>query len=295
MERVHLKQSRAYAKYMQLIGWETPRHLKTFTYIKRIPLTPLAVMKCQRVPAAGLDFEWLQYLTRQKRFVQSYIELADETRDIGEQIHTRLREAGFGQTARGMLPSKTILLDLTQKDGQLLAGMRTKTRYNIGLAERKDLTAEVFGGRDLMRHPKLLAAFEKLVRISASRGSYFSVPRDWLDKQLTAFGDDAYMVAIKKHTEWLAGAMYLISGDTVYYEYNGATDRGRHLMAPTFAVWGGMREAKRRKLARFDFGGVWDERVPKVNIRFTGFSRFKESFGGMARHYPLPYMKWGWR
>jgi lipid II:glycine glycyltransferase (peptidoglycan interpeptide bridge formation enzyme) len=92
------------------------------------------------------------------------------------------------------------------------------------------------------------------------------------------------------HRTLAAATVYLTAGPVSYYGYNGSSETGRALMAPTLAVWEGIREARRRKLGWLDFDGEYDTRFPIK--RFKGFSRFKAGFGGLIVDYPPVFVRW---
>ena len=68
---------------------------------------------------------------------------------------------------------------------------------------------------------------------------------------------------------------------------HGATKEGKKLFAPPLLVWEALKVSKQRKMKRFDFVGVWDERLPRGNDSWKGFTKFKEGFGGNQVHYPI--------
>jgi hypothetical protein len=39
----------------------------------------------------------------------------------------------------------------------------------------------------------------------------------------------------------------------------------------------------------FDFEGIFDERYPKSNRDWLGFSKFKSGFGGKEIYFPPPF------
>ena len=63
-----------------------------------------------------------------------------------------------------------------------------------------------------------------------------------------------------------------------FYWHNCSTETGKKLFAPTLCVWEVIKESKRRNLQIFDFEGLWDERFPKLNKNWQGFSQFKKGF-----------------
>jgi lipid II:glycine glycyltransferase (peptidoglycan interpeptide bridge formation enzyme) len=67
----------------------------------------------------------------------------------------------------------------------------------------------------------------------------------------------------------------------------GATKKGKKLFAPTLLVWEALKVSKKRKMKYFDFIGVWDERTPRKNTEWKGFTKFKEGFGGKELYYPM--------
>lgn len=75
--------------------------------------------------------------------------------------------------------------------------------------------------------------------------------------------------------------------DTCYYWIAGSTGYGKRLHTATLLVWEAMQLAKDRGYERFDFLGVWDERLPAVHPEWKGFTKFKEGFGGEDVYYPL--------
>ena len=85
----------------------------------------------------------------------------------------------------------------------------------------------------------------------------------------------------------IGGILLLFWDHTSYYWLVGATKKGKKLFAPTLLVWEALKLSKKRGVKRFDFIGVWDERLPCQNTEWKGFSKFKEGFGGKEMYYPI--------
>jgi lipid II:glycine glycyltransferase (peptidoglycan interpeptide bridge formation enzyme) len=286
-----VRQTFQFAKYMQAIGWNIET-LSTgeIAYIRPIPLTPLSVLKIQRAGGENLEPEEVIDLMSRYKTMMSYVELDASPY---KKFQEKWERVGFKPTKNGMLPTKTVIVNTGLTTKELSQRLHKKTRYNLRLAERYKLSTVMTLGDELTQNKKLFQNFVNLMQLNAKRGKYWGISKDWLWQQLMSFGNKSFIVTVYgPHDNLLAGALYLMSKDTVFYESNGATDEGRKKMASTLTVWQGILEAKKRGKKWFDFDGIYDERYPIK--RWQGFSRFKKSFGGEIISYPPAYKKWWW-
>jgi len=83
----------------------------------------------------------------------------------------------------------------------------------------------------------------------------------------------------------------LIHGRVAYYSHNASSVSGRKKFIPTVLTWRAIRLAKKLGCSRFDFEGIEDERYP-VTKKWSGFTRFKKSFGGDVVEYVGSFSKW---
>jgi hypothetical protein len=81
-------------------------------------------------------------------------------------------------------------------------------------------------------------------------------------------------------TNLAAACLILTSPNMAFYWHNCSNKEGKKLFAPTLCLWTAIKESKKRGLKIFDFEGVWDERYPKLNRGWQGFTRFKLGFIG---------------
>lgn len=186
------------------------------------------------------------------------------------------QKRGFKYSTKHIQPHKTLILDLSSDEDQLLSYMHSKTRYNIGLAEKKDIT--VSEGRNF-------DTFWALLKKTTEKDGFSSHPREYYEKLLEFFSSGhkrditaRLFFAYQKSTP-LAGAIILEYGKTAYY-LHGASDREyRALMAPHLMHWEIIKYYKRGGFQLYDFWGVDDKRWP-------GVSRFKHGFAGRVIEYP---------
>lgn len=97
------------------------------------------------------------------------------------------------------------------------------------------------------------------------------------------------LLAQTKDRHIVGGVLILYWDNVAYYWIAGATKVGKKLFAPTLLVWEALTKAKSQRCTSFDFVGVWDERLPKENLPWKGFTKFKEGFGGTPLYYPLSH------
>lgn len=260
-----LRQTPQYAKYMQTLGWEIEKINKNYVYLKKIPLFG-KIAKLQR-PSKGIFNFKFSVFNKTQNIAALYIE---------PPLNTRYKIPNIFKLARSaFLPSKTIQIDLTKTEGQLLKEMKSKTRYNIGLAQRK---------RVVVKKSEDINAFRDLWKSSAHRR--FALPQS---KEITAlwhaFGKKAHLLLTYKENSLLAGVLLARSPDTAFYMYAGSTREGKKLFAPTLVAWEAIRWAKKMRCKTFDFEGVYDKRYSSTRS-WQGFTRFKEGFGGNAVEFP---------
>ncbi len=191
-----------------------------------------------------------------------------------------LEQYGYRWDKVAVAPTKTILVDLTAEEDEMLARMESKTRYNIRLSQRRGVTTQIATGEDLLKEQALLDQFAAVLQQNFQRLKMKAPSIKFLERICQAFGDNYYVVfAHLSNGEPGAVASYILYGDTISYQMNGSTEAGRHDFAANAAVWAGMLAGKRRGCSWLDFDGIADERY-KEDEEWEGFTRFKSGFGG---------------
>ncbi|MEK7539810.1 MAG: peptidoglycan bridge formation glycyltransferase FemA/FemB family protein [Patescibacteria group bacterium] len=188
-----------------------------------------------------------------------------------------LRLPGAWKKVADRQPSRTLLLDLTKTEEDLLAGMHSKTRYNIKLAERKGMTVR-FG-----RSSKEMDAFIHCIKETYARHEIKSFPESYYRTQLATIPWEQVGLA---EYEGKVVATNLLShfGDTFTYVHGGSLSAHKELMAPQLLQWRSIQEAKKLGAKWYDFYGIAPEGA--VNHPWAGISRFKLGFGGVAVERP---------
>ena len=182
-------------------------------------------------------------------------------------------------------PCASSALDISRSEAELLKGMHQKTRYNLHLAERKDLIFRWGSAEDFQ-------AFWGLLQGTAERGKFrthaFTHYHELLKTcEPTPFSADKEfelkLGLVEHHGKLLAACLNVASLGVVTY-LHGASDRAQpELMAPYMLHWRVIQAAQAAGFKRYDWWGVRTERSGTSS--WEGFTRFKMRFGGPQLEY----------
>jgi lipid II:glycine glycyltransferase (peptidoglycan interpeptide bridge formation enzyme) len=164
---------------------------------------------------------------------------------------------------------KTLILDITKSDQELLKQMHQKTRYNIRLAEKK--------GIKIKKDKKYFEEFWKLLKDTAKKGGFHTHPKEHYKKLLEVSGIELFIVKFKGKI--IAADIVLFYNKQAIYLHGASDYEYRNLMAPYLLQWHQILEAKKRGCTEYDFWGIDEKKWP-------GVTRFKKGFNGKEIKYP---------
>jgi lipid II:glycine glycyltransferase (peptidoglycan interpeptide bridge formation enzyme) len=262
------------------------------------PRLPLSVMYVPKGPALNFDdvtvldrvLAELETMARRRRAIFIKID-PDVNADApqGEAVLAALRQRGWRASAEQIQFRNTMTLDLASSEDTLLAGMKSKTRYNVRLAGRKGVRVRLGDLDDL---PRLYEMYAE----TAARDDFIIRP---LDYYRHAWGDFisaglAQPFVAEFEGEILAALILFRFGRVAWYMYGASSDRYRNTMPNHLLQWEAMRWAKRQGCTLYDLWGAPDELDESDPM--WGVYRFKAGFGGrFVRHigaydYPVSRM-----
>jgi lipid II:glycine glycyltransferase (peptidoglycan interpeptide bridge formation enzyme) len=195
----------------------------------------------------------------------------------------QLAGLGLRPSPHTVQPSRTLVVDLSGSETEVLARMKPKTRYNIGLAPRKGVTARPAAG------PADLEAFAALLAETGARDRFAVHAPDYYRRAYQLFqpAGQCELFLAEWQGQALAGVMAFALGRSAWYFYGASSTRERNRMAPYLAQWEAMRWARARGALTYDLWGVPDEDEPVLEAEFEqrhdglwGVYRFKRGFGG---------------
>lgn len=181
-------------------------------------------------------------------------------------------------------PPRTIVIDLTASEDEILARMKQKTRYNIRLSARKDVTVRKGAAEDL-------AIFNQLIQVTGARNVFGVHDPHYYQAAFDLFSPDDVALFIAEYGDKaLAAIMVFVNGKRAAYLYGASGSEERQRM-PTYAVqWAAMCWAKERGCTTYDLWGVPDRPEEELEAAFRsrddglwGVYRFKRGFGGQVK------------
>ncbi|MBD3300664.1 MAG: peptidoglycan bridge formation glycyltransferase FemA/FemB family protein [Candidatus Moranbacteria bacterium] len=175
-------------------------------------------------------------------------------------------------------PQKTLFLKLNQSYDNLLAQMKSKTRYNIRLAQRKKLQVK----KGISQ--KSINDFLTLSRITSERDNFKSWSSNYYKTLIKTLQEykmiQIYTAYYKKKA--IASNIVVFFNDTATYLHGASSNEQRNLM-PTYALqWAAIQDAKKNKCKYYDFWGINSQKWP-------GVTRFKVGFGGQKIEFHPAY------
>ncbi len=175
------------------------------------------------------------------------------------------------------------VLDIGKSENELLDGMHPKNRYNIHLAEKKNVEIKIISDG----FEKYFEDFYGLMEKTAKRNGFKLHPESYYKN---IFNDceknkSAFLTLAEHSGKILAINLILIFGEAAYFVFGGSSEELKNLMAPHLSHWRGIIEAKNRGCKFYNFGAVNAD----DNGKFEGISIFKKRFGGRILEYSDSY------
>lgn len=197
-------------------------------------------------------------------------------------IAAMLGMAGYRQTGQTIQPRRTILVDISGSEDEILMAMKQKTRYNIRLAARKDVVVREGDAKDLAAINQLMAVTSERSDFGVHSAAYYET----VYRLFAPAGRLALLMA-EYHGRPLAALMAFALDETASYLYGASSDDERQRMPAYLLQWEAIRWARAKGCIEYDLWGVPDEDEEALEAGLTsrsdglwGVYRFKRGFGG---------------
>lgn len=226
------------------------------------------------------NMQEVKNLAKERDSVFIRIEFIDPFSDSADKI---IRSFGFVKSFEEVQPKWRQVIDISGSVEDILAQMKPKGRYNIRLAQKKQVEVNSYNSKTININDKsVINSFYRLVAQTVQREGISGRPLDYFITMIDKFSDTDYLeIYIASYKgEPLAAALVGFYGDVASYLYGGSSSEHREVMAPYAMHWQIIKDAKSRGIKRYDMLGR--SRPADKNSKWSGVTRFKEQFGGEA-------------
>jgi peptidoglycan pentaglycine glycine transferase (the first glycine) len=207
----------------------------------------------------------------------------DEKAHPGGQLLQKILDTrGWRFSAEQIQFRNTVWVDLIPAEDEILARMKSKTRYNIRLAGRKGITVRPGTKGDLANLYWMYA--DTSIRAGFTiRGEdyYLTLWQMFLDESLQPSLDPIACPLLAEYQDQpIAGAVIFRLGKKAWYLHGMSLPEHSEKMAPHLVQWEAIRWAKSQGCSLYDMWGAPDEFVESDPL--WGVYRFKSGYGGQV-------------
>ncbi|HNS06694.1 MAG TPA: peptidoglycan bridge formation glycyltransferase FemA/FemB family protein [Anaerolineaceae bacterium] len=182
-------------------------------------------------------------------------------------------------------PRRTVVVSLEGTEEEILKRMKQKTRYNIHLAEKKNV---------VVKRSHDVAEFYRMAILTAERDLFSVHTRAYYQGVYDLLGaqENCELLTAYYGRRSLASLLVVRAGENAYYLYGASYDFERNRM-PTYLIqWEAMKWAKSQGCCNYDLWGIPDLEEEELERGFAqrdahdglwGVYRFKRGFGGEVK------------
>ena len=275
---IDIRQSENYAKYLKSIGWTVERITEVNYFIKKVPLFG-SILKVQRPEEIRIDT--INKLCRKYGVFQTIIEPKNEL------DAKYLASIGFKLAKSTYLPSRTLQIDLTKSQEEIIKHFKKDARYairrggevkTIEYSTPDEIKKFREGWKKSVKYNRYVPSAEQLIKLKKSFPQSKSL----------------FLASHNITGRIMGGVIFTTSShersNYITYYWQAFTNKeGRALLSQYSLLYQGILWAKRNGFKILDFEGVFDPRFPNKN--WLGFTHFKQSFGGDTVSYPGCYTR----
>ena len=279
----HILQSRLWGEFKGNFGWKSvfiqSGSSGAQLLLRKLPFG-FTIGYVPKGPIGLIRKEILDEIIRQSQInnaIVLYIEPDGWEEEFGNLC---LLNSKFEASDLSIQPRRTILVSLEGSEEELLERMKQKTRYNIRLAQKKEITVETSSD---------IEVFIRLMKETGERNQFGVHDANYYRLVYEKFIKDhnCELLIAKFHETAIAALMLFIRGKRAWYFYGASSDGERNRMPTYLLQWEAMRLAAKKGCTEYDLWGIPDFAEETLEKTFTsrdddlwGVYRFKRGFGG---------------
>lgn len=196
---------------------------------------------------------------------------------------------GFIHSNHSIQPLRTLIVDISGDDSQVLGRMKQKTRYNINLALKKNVVIKPHAD---------LSTFYHLMTITGQRDQFGIHDLAYYQRAFDLFidRDQCRLLVAEYEGTPIAALIVFRYGRRAWYFYGASSNLHRDKMPNYLLQWEALRWARSQGCTEYDLWGVPDEDLETLEANLTkhssglrGVYRFKRGFGGELKKSAGPW------
>lgn len=241
---------------------------KTKWFIGYLPKTQIpTVLQMEAITKIGLEEKCI------------FIQLEPDAR-YTQQHEESLLSLGLTRAARPLFTRFTFILDLSKSEDELLANLHPKTRYNIKVAKRHNVTIVE------KNTPEAFSDYLRIMQETTRRQKFYAHSQMYHKLQWQALPHEtkspynvlsSHLLVANYNMKTLAAWVLFVFRDTLYYPYGASSSEHRETMASSLMMWEVIKFGKRLGLKKFDMWGALGHEPDQLDSWY-GFHRFKQGF-----------------
>lgn len=176
-------------------------------------------------------------------------------------------------------PERTILVDLSKTEDELLANMHEKSRYNIRLASRRGVKVRL-ATEDRPAFAQFLQLLEETAKrdgiVSWEPDRFWKFREEFMGNRTDAIALRAELLIGEFEGQVLAAAVVMLFGNSGTYLYAASSGQDRSANVPSLVLWEAIKLSKARGKRWYDMWGVAPANDP--GHPWAGITRFKSRY-----------------
>lgn len=281
----HLLQSAAWGQLKAQFGWKPVPFINgdsgALVLYRQLPLG----FSFGYIPKGPVGKDWLNLWpeihrkSKKERAIFLRVE-PDAWQEEEQEIDTWL--PGFFPS-RAIQPRRTVEIPLTGDENDWLDRMKQKTRYNIRLAQKKEV---------IVRASEDVAQFHQMMLVTGKRDGFGVHSLAYYQRAFDLFSatGDCTILQAEYSGNPLAAIMVFACGKRAWYFYGCSSNEERNRMPTYLLQFTAMQWAAKRGCTIYDLWGIPDKDEGVLEAEFSdrqdalwGVYRFKRGFGGQVR------------
>jgi peptidoglycan pentaglycine glycine transferase (the first glycine) len=282
----HILQTTEWGKLKEHFGWRSYNFVVNDAGAKVLLKTLPLGLHVAYIAKGPIGEKWnlliaeLDKFCRKNRTVMLKVE-PDIWEPADEKISANLGD--FRPNAVTVQPRRTMILPLEGTEDEWLARMKQKTRYNIHLAQKKEVKVDPSND---------VKSFAEIMSKTGTRDGFgVHIPQYYQYAYELFKGKNACQLFMASFEQkYLAGLMVFKRHARSWYLFGGSGDEERQRMPSYLVQWEAMRWAASQGCREYDLWGVPDFDEDQLEAGFSkrsdglwGVYRFKRGFGGTIK------------